>query len=210
MIIDYNFIYQIPNYFRTSYNMSFFQLFVPILVDGNQNNNRTLPRIGNGKVFKTEKEALNSIIDTIVSEDFISYEQYCDGFFEDFEPIKTKKEFLTMLKSEATSKEELDRLCYKYGDSCFNEVKGWTFEIVSSNLEFQSSEVDNQNTNVLREQEEQEFSHQPNHEYTLDELDCRGCDGYQMCTKCGGHEGYDLDCHYYKAEDCICKKYIKI
>ncbi len=104
------------------------KLFVPILILNSDNN---IARVENCGVFKTEKTALHSLIDTILSEGLILYEQYCDGIEDDSKPL-SKKKFVTMIKSKVETGKDLMSLCIDYDDSYFNQPKGWSFKVTNS------------------------------------------------------------------------------
>lgn len=89
-------------------------------------------------VFKTEKGAIDGLIDGLVERNFISYADYCDRIGEKDESgveikHRTETEFMTFLKSNASTKKELDKVCQEYGDTYY--TGSWKFQLVESEVE---------------------------------------------------------------------------
>ncbi len=120
--------------------MSIYKLFVPIL------HRETSIDIGENismGVFKTEKEAVHSLIDLIVNDGYVTYDMHLSTYPYSFSssellfinkhknlPLKIQndEEFKNIFKI-AETEEELAVLCFKY-----SIITTWTFDIFVHNV----------------------------------------------------------------------------
>ncbi len=111
------------------------KIFVPIF----QYNNSFYGKLGDitsEGIFRTEKEAVHSLIDVILDNGRISYDNYCDVYDDiylnendtekEIPKLLNEEEFINMLKL-AETEDELMVLCEKHDTSGFQNV--WWFEI---------------------------------------------------------------------------------